>query len=913
TLACAECHDHKYDPFTTRDFYELAAFFGDVQQWGVYADYHYTPEPELRGIGNDHPFPPEIEVGSPYLQQRRNALGVQLTELTVEATKRLRRDAAQRLAFEAWRDTSRAWLERHPDGWVTLDPQAVWKVDGTNSVPAEHALVRDDRSVTFPGKDAPHDRLELALPPGGLAALRLELLPDSGREDRILRGGGNVGTGFSPYTGVVSGRDMPRDPTAPLPFFLVQLAPGSNGITLAAAIGARARQAGFGPNQVVWEFPRSLTQEQMISRLNMLSSVQSYIQDTRMDPLTSQAFPNAPLFNRQWHLLNTGQGGGQPGIDARVIQAWDQVRGTGVTIGIVDDGVDWGHPDLQPNFSFLDSADFAATDNPTPFGAPGPGASHGSAVGGVAAARGFNGFGVTGVAPNARIASMRAVAVPITALSLANAVVYRSQSVHIYNHSWGSAPFGLSYANSPLLFNALNNSLITGRGGLGSIHVFAGGNSGDEGIDSNFQFPNNHPGAITVASIGNNGVRASYSQMGSNIFLAAPSNGGPLGITTTATRGTGDMDQNGNQVGSLDFTSDFGGTSSAAPVVSGVIALMLQARPNLTYRDVQAILAKTARKVDQGDFGWMVNQAGYNHNYKYGFGMVDALAAVNLAKTWTLLPQQQQVAYTVNVNQVIPDFNTTGITSTINVPNNMIIERVALTHNATHPRAGDLQITVTAPSGTQSIMSHHVTFEQDFGLVTTRALPSTWMYTSVRNFGEGSQGNWTVNVQDRVGGFEGTWESYSLTFYGYAAPNGGGGGGGGGVGSDGSADFLFEPNNTADKAFNFGALTETREVPNLRIASTTDRDWFRFTTTATADITAQIDITGSAVLQVRMFVLIPGTLNLVELGTGQGTKLQAGGTQKVTWRLPANLNVFVWVYGFNGSVGNYNLTLGMTA
>ncbi|HMO64699.1 MAG TPA: DUF1549 domain-containing protein, partial [Verrucomicrobiota bacterium] len=194
TLACAECHDHKYDPFTTRDFYELAAFFGDVQQWGVYADYHYTPEPELRGIGNDHPFPPEIEVGSPYLQQRRNALGVQLTELTVEATKRLRRDAAQRLAFEAWRDTSRAWLERHPDGWVTLDPQAVWKVDGTNSVPAEHALVRDDRSVTFPGKDATHDRLELALPPGGLAALRLELLPDSGREDRILRGGGNVGT-----------------------------------------------------------------------------------------------------------------------------------------------------------------------------------------------------------------------------------------------------------------------------------------------------------------------------------------------------------------------------------------------------------------------------------------------------------------------------------------------------------------------------------------------------------------------------------------------------------------------------------------------------------------------------------------------------------------------------------------------
>lgn len=194
TLACAECHDHKYDPFTTRDFYELAAFFGDVKQWGVYADYHYTPEPELRGIGNDHPFPPELEVESPYLQRRRAKLGVQLTELTVEATKRLRKDAAPRQAFETWRETSRAWLERHPDGWVTLDPQAVWKVDGTNSVPADHAFVRDDRSVSFTGKDATHDRLELVLPPGGLAALRLELLPDPEREDRILRGGGASAT-----------------------------------------------------------------------------------------------------------------------------------------------------------------------------------------------------------------------------------------------------------------------------------------------------------------------------------------------------------------------------------------------------------------------------------------------------------------------------------------------------------------------------------------------------------------------------------------------------------------------------------------------------------------------------------------------------------------------------------------------
>ena len=70
TIACAECHDHKYDPFTAKDFYSIAAYFADMRQWGVYADYSYTPEPELRGINNDSPFPPEIVVSSKALANR---------------------------------------------------------------------------------------------------------------------------------------------------------------------------------------------------------------------------------------------------------------------------------------------------------------------------------------------------------------------------------------------------------------------------------------------------------------------------------------------------------------------------------------------------------------------------------------------------------------------------------------------------------------------------------------------------------------------------------------------------------------------------------------------------------------------------------------------------------------------------
>ena len=84
-MGCCECHDHKYDPFTTRDFYSLEAFFADVKQWGVYADYGYTPNPDLKGFNNDYPFPPEIEVTSPYLVRRSGRLRRQIDDVAEAA------------------------------------------------------------------------------------------------------------------------------------------------------------------------------------------------------------------------------------------------------------------------------------------------------------------------------------------------------------------------------------------------------------------------------------------------------------------------------------------------------------------------------------------------------------------------------------------------------------------------------------------------------------------------------------------------------------------------------------------------------------------------------------------------------------------------------------------------------------
>src|SRR5258706_2715739 len=103
TMACCECHDHKFDPFSTKDFYSLGAFFNDIKQWGVYMDYGYTPNPDLKGFSNDHPFPPEIEVKNPYLAARLAKLEGEISELAGIAAAGFKTNAQAQANFGDWR------------------------------------------------------------------------------------------------------------------------------------------------------------------------------------------------------------------------------------------------------------------------------------------------------------------------------------------------------------------------------------------------------------------------------------------------------------------------------------------------------------------------------------------------------------------------------------------------------------------------------------------------------------------------------------------------------------------------------------------------------------------------------------------------------------------------------------------
>ena len=447
-----------------------------------------------------------------------------------------------------------------------------------------------------------------------------------------------------------------------------------------------------------------------------------------------------PLFNEQWHLKNSSSGG------ANVAAAWsltndsgNYIYGTDIHINIIDDGIGFKHRDLSPNYIATSSYDYVGRDNnPTPPIAE----DHGTACAGVAAGYGHNGVGITGAAPNANISGQRLLGAG-TATNEASALTRTLDAVDIYSNSWGPIDDGTLQPAPPEVLSALEDGATNGRNGKGAIYTWAGGNGRYSNDNSNYDGYANSRYVISVAAITNLGTYAWYSEPGANVLVSSPSNGGSDEITTSTTN-------NG-------YRHDFGGTSSATPLVSGIVALMLEANSNLSWRDVQHILVNTSDVVDANNSGWLTNGAGNEFNHDYGFGRINAEAAVALAKSWNNVADEVSHTLSINPETSIPDAGGGSITSQINITQDIIIETVEIPIESDHNRAGNLTITLTSPEGTTAILSEGGRRDRS-NLNFTFSAKTFW--------GESSQGSWSLTINDEANSGTGNLNSWGLNVFG---------------------------------------------------------------------------------------------------------------------------------------------------
>lgn len=481
----------------------------------------------------------------------------------------------------------------------------------------------------------------------------------------------------------------------------------------------------------------------------------------------------------QWHLENTGPLPGYPsmkaGEDLRVKPAWNAgLRGEGIRVAVLDDGLEVTHEDLWPNvvtgsrnyrteagmlgLSASSGGKIAGLqDFPMPCSNDD---THGTSVAGLIAARDGNGTGVSGVAPRAQLVGLNILASNFVADTL-DALSRDLNRNHVYNNSWGPTDNGHLATPEPdwsSYNDTLRNGLKTGRNGLGAIYVFSGGNGAIQTDYSSLDGGVSAMGIVNVCATNAMGKRAPYSERGANLTVCAPSadatDDQQPEVTTTSVRN--------------DYTHTFNGTSASAPMVSGVIALMLQANPKLTWRDVPLILARTARKVDEQDGGWrdyrspLGNAQGLydvlHYSHHYGFGVANADAAVRLARNWKSVGGSDTLKtcgpYTTTVNAAIPETgivtqqgadqtarstkdnsqartyfgalyqlsNTldyqmapaNGLRSAVEIPAECDIRHIehvdvkvtvtAADGQGTHPNTGDLQMALQSPLGTVSTL-----------------------------------------------------------------------------------------------------------------------------------------------------------------------------------------------------------------
>lgn len=362
-------------------------------------------------------------------------------------------------------------------------------------------------------------------------------------------------------------------------------------------------------------------------------------------PLVKKAIPDKkmnieyknrdPFFENQWHLLNTGQRGTE-GNDAKVAAAWEYLEtlgiepGKGVKIGIIDDAFDLHHPDMEGKYlkglDLVDGDDYPYADDNEP---------HGTCVTGVIAAVKDNGLGVAGACPGCKIVPVRSGTMLGEGENMANAFNFVLDSgVQIISNSWGPADNSGAEDMPEVIKEIVKYAREKERDGLGVVIFFAAGN-GNENISAEETFDGYAASedVIAVGALNAYGNRSNYSDFGKDLDIMSPSSDvdgdyvwNPFafdtikdGIWTIDARSWYGYSQS-------DYTSSFGGTSSASPLAAAVAGLMISAYPKLSRDELYEIITTTADKVSPVDADYDEN--GFSE--KYGYGRINALSALKM-------------------------------------------------------------------------------------------------------------------------------------------------------------------------------------------------------------------------------------------------------------------------------------------
>ena len=567
------------------------------------------------------------------------------------------------------------------------------------------------------------------------------------------------------------------------------------------------------------------------------------VNDGVVDSATGTVYINLktdPLYKYQWHLDNVGQSSfatnaGTTGADLNLDTTIAAGKtGTGIVIAVIDDGLDIAHEDLTDNVVANGSYNYLnASNDPTPTLSAD---SHGTAVAGIIAARGWNNIGVRGVAPKASLRAFNLLANDSAAGSYsneANALGAGSSElfgdVSVFNMSYGAPSTSLTPTYSSTVMDQLYAGVTNLRGGKGAIYIASSGNNyyKDATGSSNYSYCGDgtnagsykigcydvifdkkkaSPYIINVGGLDADGLKAKYSTPGAATWVSAPA--GDYGANSSYTSGvysntsiaipykpaitTTDLSScmmGGNSSSSsninafndssnplaenanCNYRNTMNGTSSAAPMVSGVVALMLEANSALTWRDVKHILATTATQVDTSFsaaatnginyVNWVTNSAGLKFHPWYGFGAVDATAAVNAATSYTsgslgshsFTDWLLSSSGSTNLNDGV--LNTLSLTES----GSGTVEHVRIAIKISHSEPNHLGFRLESPAGTV------VTLLPPLTALATDLSTGTWAYLPTNAFyGESKTGTWKLYIYDHYAGSTGTFAQWGIRF-----------------------------------------------------------------------------------------------------------------------------------------------------